>query len=142
MLSQVSDFIILNAYLKSSSTREYAQHLQEKIDVELEQLKEQRQKQIQLAHLQTTSWIQEERDEVEEMLRVTQEKIVLYRELLEPVKLANFKPDECWIPKSVGTITQFPWFELMSDWIRIVVDAVIGVKGKRNPHAKKFSLER
>ncbi|KAI8576404.1 hypothetical protein K450DRAFT_257121 [Umbelopsis ramanniana AG] len=125
----------------SSSTREYAQHLKEKIDVELDQLKEHRQRQIQLAHLQTTSWIQEERDEVEELLRVTQEKILLYRELLEPVKLANFKPEECWIPKSVGVITQLPWFELMSDWIRIVVDAIIGVKGKRNPQAKKFSLE-
>lgn len=134
--------IVLTLFLKTASTREYAQHLKEKIDVELQQLKEHRLKQAQLAHLQTTTWIQEERDEVEEMLRLTQEKVVLYTELLEPVKLATFNPEECWVPKSVGVISQLPWIELLSDWIRIVVDAVIGVKGKRNTQAKKFSLER
>ncbi|KAM3584062.1 hypothetical protein VKS41_004029 [Umbelopsis sp. WA50703] len=126
----------------SASTREYAQHLKEKIDVEVSQLKEHRAKQAQLAHLQTTSWIQEERDEVEELLRLTQEKIQLYTELLNPVKLATFNAENCWVPKSVGVISQLPWFELLSDWIRIVIDAVIGVKGKRNPQAKKFELER
>lgn len=118
-----------------TSTIEYAQHLQGKIEsekLELEQAKSD--------HAQTTVGLSNQDTlnklaSIEEKIRVCQESIGLYKELMESVKMAVCQADDVWVPKSLGILGRMPWINLYSDWIKILLDNIVGVGGHRNAKA-------
>ncbi|KAG0978111.1 hypothetical protein G6F29_009558 [Rhizopus arrhizus] len=102
----------------SPSTVEYAQHLQEKIKAEQEKLAEAKKDYLSGA--------------IEEQVKACQENIDLYKELLEPVKMGICDAQQIWVPKSIGLLGRMPWIDLYGDWLRIVLDNVVGVSGYRH----------
>lgn len=100
------------------STVEYAQHLQEKIKAEQEKLAQAKKDYLSGA--------------IEEQVKACQENIDLYRELLEPVKMGICDAQQIWVPKSIGLLGRMPWIDLYGDWLRIVLDNVVGVSGYRH----------
>lgn len=103
-----------------TSTIEYAQHLQEKINAERQEAEEARRD------------ILSGPQNIEERVRSCQENIDLYMELLEPVKMAVCVAKDIWVPKSIGLLGRMPWIDLYGDWLRIVLDNVVGVSGYRH----------
>lgn len=103
------------------STVEYAQHLQGKINQEKMELEKAKKNDEQMM-----------RNQVEERIRTCQENIELYKELLEPVKMGVCKAEDVWVPKSIGLLGRMPWINLYGDWIRILLDNIVGVGGHRN----------
>ncbi|CAO3682152.1 unnamed protein product [Rhizopus stolonifer] len=103
-----------------TSTIEYAQHLQEKINAERKGAEEARRD------------ILSGPQNIEERVRSCQENIDLYMELLEPVKMAVCAAKDIWVPKSIGLLGRMPWIDLYGDWLRIVLDNVVGVSGYRH----------
>lgn len=85
-----------------------------------------------LTTLTTTTEIKEQRQELEELVRSAQENLTLYTELLEPVKMGVCEARHIWVPKSVGLVGCMPWHDVYGDWLRILVDAVVGVRGHKN----------
>lgn len=112
------------------STIEYSQHLKGKIDAEIEALEQKKREHAQLIGL---SQAQSSRKaaELEEQIRTCQENIALYNELMEPVKMGVCTADDIWVPKSIGLLGKMPWINLYSDWIRILLDNIVGVGGHR-----------
>ena len=84
--------------------------------------------------LSTTAEIQQQRELLEELVRSAQENVTLYTELLEPVKMGICTAENIWVPKSVGLLGCMAWNDLYGDWLRVLVDAVVGVRG--NKHKK------
>ncbi|KAI8047466.1 hypothetical protein BDF21DRAFT_441699 [Thamnidium elegans] len=70
--------------------------------------------------------------ELEERIKTCQENIELYKELLEPVKMGVCTAEEVWVPKSIGLLGRMPWINLYGDWIRILLDNIVGVGGHKN----------
>ncbi|CAO3592405.1 unnamed protein product [Absidia cylindrospora] len=122
----------------TNSTVEYGTHLQGKIDYERAQ---QQKYNLELASWTTKTTTQENLErtkELEELIRTSRESLILYEGLLEPVKLAVCTSSRIWVPKSVGFLGGMPWLELYSDWIKILLDSVVGVGGKKN---NSFSID-
>ncbi|ORZ20288.1 AEX-3 domain-domain-containing protein [Absidia repens] len=122
----------------TNSTVEYGTHLQAKIDYERAQ---QQKYNLELASWTTKTTTQENLErtkELEELIRTSRESLILYEGLLEPVKLSVCTSSQIWVPKSVGVLGGMPWLELYSDWIKILLDSVVGVGGKKN---KSFSID-
>ncbi|KAI9019384.1 AEX-3 domain-containing protein [Phycomyces nitens] len=119
----------------SASTIEYAQHLQGKISEEQHQLEEHGAILATLATLTTTPEIQAEREILEEKVRTSQENLALYSELLVPVRMGICEAKQIWVPKCVGVLGGMPWMDLLGDWIRILVDAVVGVRGHKHENS-------
>ncbi|CEG77253.1 hypothetical protein RMATCC62417_12039 [Rhizopus microsporus] len=103
-----------------TSTIEYAQHLKGKIDAEMAAAEE--------AKRETLGG----RQSLEDQVRSCQENMDLYKELLEPVKMAVCNAECIWVPKSIGLLGRMPWIDLYDDWLRIVLDNVVGVGGYRH----------
>ncbi|KAI9495919.1 AEX-3 domain-containing protein [Zychaea mexicana] len=116
----------------ASSTVEYAQHLQTKINEEEAKRKQHGAQLASLTTLSSTSEIQQQREQLEELVRSAQENVTLYTELLEPVKMGVCTAQNVWVPKSVGLLGCMPWNDLYGDWLRVLVDAVVGVRGHRH----------
>jgi hypothetical protein len=117
---------------------EYGKHLQDKINYERTQ---QQKYNLELASwtTKTTTYENlERRKELEELVRTSRENLILYEGLLEPVKLSVCSARQIWVPKSVGVLGRMPWLELYGDWIKILLDSVVGVGGKKN---KPFSID-
>ncbi|KAI8139770.1 AEX-3 domain-containing protein [Fennellomyces sp. T-0311] len=114
------------------STVEYAQHLQSKINEEEAKLKQHGAQLASITTLSTTAEIQQQREQLEELVRGAQENVTLYTELLEPVKMGVCTAQNIWVPKSVGLLGCMPWNDLYGDWLRVLVDAVVGVRGHRH----------
>lgn len=106
------------------NTIEYAQHLKSKIKSERQQLDQ--------ARTQLMSQTDRRSSELDEIIRTCQENINLYRELLEPVKMGICTADEIWVPKAIGLLGKMPWMNLYSDWLKILLDNIVGVGGQRN----------
>ncbi|KAI9476079.1 MAG: AEX-3 domain-containing protein [Benjaminiella poitrasii] len=104
----------------SPSTIEYAQHLQQKIQLE----------QTKLANFLSS-----------DKIKTCQENIQLYKELLEPVKMAVCTADRVWVPKSIGLLGRMPWMNLYSDWLKILVDNIVGVGGHRKNIKPTIDIE-
>jgi hypothetical protein len=83
---------------------------------------------------QTASFIgaSQSQEDIEEIIRTCQENLHLYRELLEPVKMAVCQSDAIWAPKSIGVMGKMPWIHLYGDWLRILLDNIVGVAGHRH----------
>lgn len=75
---------------------------------------------------------QQHKTETDEIIRTCQENLALYRELLEPVKMGVCQADDIWVPKSIGLLGRMSWINLYGDWLRILLDSVVGVGGHRN----------
>ncbi|KAI8066903.1 AEX-3 domain-containing protein [Gongronella butleri] len=121
---QVND--ILQSWVHDNvptSTVEYARHLLEKMRVENDKL------QALQAGGGGGHGVD---DEDEDVLRTCKENLALYRELLEPVKRSVCDADHLWIPRAVGLLGRMPWLEFYGDWIKILLDSVVGVRGKKN----------
>ncbi|KAI9318757.1 AEX-3 domain-containing protein [Dichotomocladium elegans] len=116
----------------STSSIEYAQHLEAKIKEEESKLTEYGTELAALTTLSTTAEIQKRREMLEELLQSAQENVALYSELLDPVKMATCNAKYIWVPKSIGLLGAMPWNDLYGDWLRILTDAVVGVRGHRN----------
>ncbi|OAD78383.1 hypothetical protein PHYBLDRAFT_140478 [Phycomyces blakesleeanus NRRL 1555(-)] len=125
----------------SASTIEYAQHLQGKINDEQHQLEEHGAMLATLATLTTTPEVQAEREILEEKVRTSQENLALYSELLVPVRMGICEAKHIWVPKCVGVLGGMPWMDLLGDWIRILVDAVVGVRGHKHENSA-INIER
>lgn len=124
----------INDWVKSNmalSTVEYAQHLKGKIDLEIEALEQAKRDHSQLIGLSKAESLKRA-NELEERIRTCQENIGLYRELIEPVKMGICTADDIWVPKSIGLLGKMPWINLYGDWIRILLDNIVGVGGQRN----------
>lgn len=125
----------------ATSTIEYAQHLLGKIDVEKAQLEKAKRDQAQM----TVGLSKQEKDghlaEIEERIRTCHENMSLYKELLEPVKMGVCTADDVWVPKSIGLLSKLPWMDLFSDWIRILLDNIVGVGGHRNNAKPTIDIE-
>ncbi|CAO0799383.1 unnamed protein product [Mucor circinelloides] len=125
----------------ATSTIEYAQHLLGKIDVEKTQLEKAKRDQAQM----TVGLSKQEKDghlaEIEERIRTCHENMGLYKELLEPVKMGVCTADDVWVPKSIGLLSKLPWMDLFSDWIRILLDNIVGVGGHRNNARPTIDIE-
>lgn len=125
----------------ATSTVEYSQHLQGKIEFEKLQLEEAKKDQAQM----TVGLSKQEKDrhllEIEERIRTCHENIGLYKELLEPVKMGVCTADDVWVPKSIGLLGKLPWMDLFSDWIRILLDNIVGVGGHRNNAKPTIDIE-
>ncbi|KAI8335808.1 AEX-3 domain-containing protein [Chlamydoabsidia padenii] len=122
----------------TNSTVEYGKHLKEKIEHELLQQEKYNMELASWTGKSTTAEILERRNELEEQIRMSWESLALYTELLEPVKLSTCTAKQIWVPKSVGVLGRMPWLELYGDWIKILLDSVVGVRGKKN---KDFSID-
>lgn len=86
-----------------------------------------------LATFRTTQEIQQQRENLEELVRSARENIALYTELLEPVQMGVCDAaTHIWVPKAIGLLGQMPWLELYGDWLRVLLDAVVGVQGRKN----------
>jgi hypothetical protein len=125
----IQDYIKTNVEV---STIEYAQHLRGKIESEKMQLE-----QAKKDHAQSTIGLSnqdtlENLASIEERIRICQENIELYKELMEPVRMAICQADDVWVPKSIGILGRMPWINLYGDWIKILLDNIIGVGGYRN----------
>ncbi|KAI9272513.1 AEX-3 domain-containing protein [Sporodiniella umbellata] len=103
-----------------TSTIEYAKHLKEKIVAERASAEEARRDILSGPQI------------MEEKMKSCQENIDLYLELLEPVKMAVCSSNDIWVPKSIGLLGRMPWIDLYGDWLRIVLDNVVGVGGYRH----------
>ena len=112
------------------STVEYAHHLQGKINVELEALEQAKKEHAQLLGLSKAETLKKGAD-IEERIRTCHENIDLYKELMEPVKMGVCTADDIWVPKSIGLLGKMPWINLYVDWIRILLDNIVGVGGHR-----------
>lgn len=125
----------IQEWIKSNmpvSSVEYAQHLQSKIKLEMMGLE-----QAKKDHAQSNIGLTKEDSlrqaaETEERIKTCQENIDLYKELLEPVKMGVCTADEVWVPKSIGLLGRMPWIDLYGDWIRILLDNIVGVGGHKN----------
>lgn len=124
----IQDWVKSNMAL---STVEYSQHLKGKIDVEVTALEQAKREHAQLIGL-SQSQSARKAAEIEERIRTCQENIGLYNELMEPVKMGVCMADDIWVPKSIGLLGKMPWINLYSDWIRILLDNIVGVAGHRN----------
>ncbi|KAF7726210.1 hypothetical protein EC973_009008 [Apophysomyces ossiformis] len=124
----------------SSSTVEYAQHLQAKILQEQQKLEEYRTELASLMTVSTTASVQAKREELEELIRTSHENMELYKELVEPVKMAICDAEQIWVPKSVGILGRLPWHDLYGDWLRIMLDSVVGVRGRKK-HGSTLNIE-
>ncbi|KAI7866235.1 hypothetical protein BDF14DRAFT_1728679 [Spinellus fusiger] len=113
------------------STVEYAHHLKGKIEEERRQLESHGAALASLGSLTTTPDIQRQREFFEEQVRTSQENISLYSELLIPVKMGVYDASCVWVPKSIGVLSGMPWPDLLGDWLRILVEAVVGVRGQK-----------
>ncbi|KAI9247713.1 AEX-3 domain-containing protein [Phascolomyces articulosus] len=122
------------------STIEYAEHLQLKIDEEEAKLKQHGAQLASLTTLSTTLEIQQQREQLEELVRSAQENVTLYTELLEPVKMGVCTAQHIWVPKSVGLLGCMPWHDLYGDWLRVLVDAVVGVRGHRHKNGVTLNV--
>ncbi|KAI8085078.1 AEX-3 domain-containing protein [Halteromyces radiatus] len=116
----------------TTSTVEYAKHLEEKIVHEQIQLQRLNSELASYTTKSTTTETLEQRSELEEQVRMSRESLTLYTELFEPVKLAICTAKQIWVPKSVGVLGRMPWLEFYSDWIKILLDSVVGVRGRKN----------
>ncbi|KAI8645606.1 AEX-3 domain-containing protein [Parasitella parasitica] len=125
----------------TASSVEYAQHLQGKLDFEKDELEKAKKDQAQM----TIGLSKRGKDghllEIEERIRTCQENIGLYKELLEPVKMGVCTADDVWVPKSIGLLAKMPWMDLFSDWIRILLDNIVGVGGHRNNPKPTIDIE-
>ncbi|CEP14755.1 hypothetical protein [Parasitella parasitica] len=125
----------------STSSVEYAQHLQGKLDMERAELEEAKKDQT----LMTVGLSKQEKDghllEIEERIRTCLENMGLYKELLEPVKMGVCTADDVWVPKCIGLLARMPWMDLFSDWIRILLDNIVGVGGHRNSIKPTIDIE-
>lgn len=124
----IKDWVKSNMAL---STVEYAQHLKGKIDLEIEALEQAKRDHSQLIGISKAESLKRA-NELEERIRTCQENIGLYRELIEPVKMGICTADDIWVPKSIGLLGKMPWINLYGDWIRILLDNIVGVGGQRN----------
>ncbi|KAI8377993.1 AEX-3 domain-containing protein [Radiomyces spectabilis] len=113
------------------STVEYARHLQERIQTEQAQVDHYGAELVSLNTMTSTPDITERKRDLEEQLRTCQENVTLYTELLEPVKMAVCTSDCIWVPKAIGLVSRMPWHDLFGDWLRIMLDSIVGVQGRK-----------
>jgi hypothetical protein len=134
----------IQEYVKANmevSTIEYAQHLQGKIELEQMQLEQAKKDHSQMTIGLSSQDTLEKLTIIEERIRTCQENIGLYKELIEPVKMAVCQAENVWVPKSIGILGRMPWINLYGDWIKILLDNIVGVGGYR--HAKPtIDIER
>ncbi|ORX54396.1 DENN-domain-containing protein [Hesseltinella vesiculosa] len=104
-----------------TSTTEYASHLLDKMTAETHKLRT-------LEALSASSATMEN----DEAIRTCKENLALYKELIEPVKRAVCDADHLWLPRCVGLLGRMPWINFYSDWLKILLDSVVGVRGKKN----------
>jgi hypothetical protein len=116
----------------AKSTVEYSHHLLGKIKLEKLALEQAKNDHAQMTVGLTRAETLRQTAEIEERIRTCQENIGLYKELLDPVKMGICTADEVWVPKSIGLLGRMPWINLYGDWIRILLDNIVGVGGHRN----------
>lgn len=46
-----------------------------------------------------------------------------------------------WVPKCIGLLGRMAWTDLYSDWLRVLLDATVGVRGQKNP-GPAINIER
>ncbi|KAG0183459.1 hypothetical protein DFQ29_004403 [Apophysomyces sp. BC1021] len=133
----IQEWVKLNM---SSSTVEYAQHLQGKILQEQQKMEEYKTELTSLMTVSTTTAVQEKREELEELIRTSHENMELYKELVHPVKMGMCDARQIWVPKCIGILGRLPWLDLYGDWLRIMLDSVVGVRGRKK-HGSALNIE-
>ncbi|KAI8370884.1 AEX-3 domain-containing protein [Choanephora cucurbitarum] len=116
----------------SSSSIEYAQHLAEKIDLEKSELEKVKTELAQLNVGISAESRRQQAMELEEQIRAHHESLDLYYELVEPVKMAILSSKDIWVPKAIGLLGRMAWIDLYGDWLKILLDNIVGVGGFRN----------
>ncbi|RIA95154.1 AEX-3 domain-containing protein [Glomus cerebriforme] len=122
----------------SLSEIEYAEHLNEKIRIERKRMETARAK-ILLQGLKSSK----ELEEIEKEKIDATEKLALYNELLQPIKLGVLDKSNLWIPKCIGIVSHLPWHDVLKDWLCAVVMPMIeGLKEKNETIKSLIPLER
>ena len=125
--------------MKTPSEIEYAEHLNEKIRAESRRLETARAKML----LQEKDISTEELEEIEKEKVDAKEKLELYHELLQPIKLGVLDKNNLWIPKCIGILSRLPWHDVLKDWLCAVVMPMIeGLKERNDPIKSLIPLER
>lgn len=59
------------------------------------------------------------------LLASAEEKANLYRELLRPMRnTVLFEIDNVYVPRAMGVLSHWPWYDFLKDWLCEVMDAV------------------
>lgn len=123
---------------KSQSEIEYAESLNEKIRIERKRMETARAKILLQRHISN-----KELEEIEMEKADAKEKLALYNELLQPIKLGVLDNSNLWVPKCIGIISHLPWHDILKDWLCAVAMPMIeGLKERNDPIKSLIPLER
>ncbi|PKC07971.1 DENN-domain-containing protein [Rhizophagus irregularis] len=122
----------------SQSEIEYAESLNEKIRIERKRMETARAKILLQRHISN-----KELEEIEMEKADAKEKLALYNELLQPIKLGVLDNSNLWVPKCIGIISHLPWHDILKDWLCAVAMPMIeGLKERNDPIKSLIPLER
>ncbi|CAI2170691.1 4979_t:CDS:10 [Funneliformis geosporum] len=123
----------------SKSEIEYADHLLDKIRTERRRIETTRAK-IMLQGIDADS---KELEEIKKEREDAEDKLVLYNELLQPIKLGVLDKNSLWIPKCIGIVSHLPWHDVLKDWLCAVAMPMIeDLKESNDPINSLVPLER
>ena len=84
-----------------------------------------------------------ELEEIAQERSDAKEKLALYSELLQPIKLGVLDKSSLWVPKCIGIISHLPWHDVLKDWLcAVVIPMVEGLKERNDPIKSLIPLER
>ncbi|CAG8503397.1 8699_t:CDS:10 [Funneliformis mosseae] len=123
----------------SKSEIEYADHLLEKIRAEKRKVETTRAKLL----LQGIDDDSQELEELRKEREDAEDKLVLYNELLQPIKLGVLDKNSLWIPKCIGIVSHIPWHDVLKDWLcAVAMPMVEDLKERNDPIKSLVPLER
>lgn len=115
--------------MKTESDFEYIQHIQTQLAFHKERLLKLKMGLVSLPA-----------EDMQMQMHVEEEKVILYEELLEPLKQSILvEIDNIYVPRSVGVISHWPWYNFLKDWL---VEVIQMQRGNFN-YSKSFApIER
>ncbi|CAH1758796.1 14217_t:CDS:10 [Entrophospora sp. SA101] len=123
------------------SELEYIKHLLEKVKQERRRV-ETAKATISLQRSSNTT-MGDKNDELDEILKEkadAEDKLDLYLQLLEPIKLGVFDSTKLWLPKAIGIVSHFPWHDILKDWLCAVVMPMVDSLKENNHNRLKTRL--
>jgi hypothetical protein len=118
---------IITLCFQTQSDLDYTQHIQSQLSMNQETLLKARNGLIDISE-----------EELRDFITNCDEKISLYREILKPY--ANnllVDIDNVYAPRTIGILSHWPWYDVLSDWLREIVKIV---KSEYAPKTKKSIL--
>ena len=70
----------------------------------------------------------------------SEDKITLFKELLSSLDAMNCRESDVWMPRCIGFLSRWPWWDFFKDYLASLIAAVIGADD-RSPRST-FPLER